>query len=605
MSEMDGLVSPIWARAARPHADEEGPSPAELGYMAHNGHSGRVFATLRRLPPARLGAYASPVVLRQGLVGGLESIRSLPPADPARPEIVALVADLVDRQLEAAGDAPSRDLLRSLLDWTRFLFGEARLREAEDIVDRALEFSVDFPDLHGRVVLEKAACLAARGDHRRAYAVLDALYSRWDLVAERGVIPEAALALGRAALFTGRVPEFKRSLFRGLRTFYVSAAARRALFDLLLRAHRGGLRLLAGPAAPGDKVVFAAHWAGFTLAGLVPPARRLIERAFLAGIYAGRYVLAPPRVRAVGREGARSALVTRAMGGIGDLLMMTPGLHALRLRLGAPVRLAVPRRYFPLFEGNDDVELLDIRDPLQPDRWPTWFNLTDCPAARGESLASPRVRRNRIELFARALGVRGRALRRMDRRPRYFVSERERAERDAFFESRSLAGREVVGIQLRADESYRDYPHMAALVRLLSRDYAVLVFTDRGEPGHEWPGVVKVVGRPLREAFALASGCSVLVSPDSAFLHLGAALGVPAVALFGPTDGRVRAADYPLARALDARDSLRCVPCWRNEDIPCALTGARASVCMGEIHPAEAAGAVRAALRDARRGAQA
>lgn len=566
--------------------------------MAHDGQSGRVFAVLQQLSPAERREYAIPSVLRQAVVGGLEALRSTPPASASRRGMVALLEDLVERYVEESKRAPSRDLLRSLLDWARFLFAEARLSEAEQAVDRALDFSLEFPDLHGRVVLEKAACIAARGDHGRAYAVLHALYSRWDLVAERGVIPDAALALGRAALLTGRVPEFKRALFAGLRTFYVSASARRVLFDLLRRAHRGGLRLLSGPADPFDKLVFAAHWTGFALTDAVPPARRVLERAFLGALYAGRYMLGRPRPR---RAAAASPLVTRAMGGIGDLLMLTPGLHALSRRVGGRVRLAVPRRYFPLFDGNDDVDLIDIHEPLDPARSPLWFNLTDCPAARSESLAAPRVRRNRIEVFARALGLRGRALRQMDRRPRYFVSQGERARRDSFFEAHGLAGRDVVGVQLRADESYRDYPHMPALVRLLARETPVLVFTNGAAAGYDAPGVVKVEGRGLREAFALASGCSVLVSPDSAFLHLAAALDVPAVALFGPTDGRVRAADYPRARALDARASLRCVPCWRNEDIPCALTGGRTSVCMGEVAPAAAAAAVRAALAGRRR----
>jgi hypothetical protein len=127
------------------------------------------------------------------------------------------------------------------------------------------------------------------------------------------------------------------------------------------------------------------------------------------------------------------------------------------------------------------------------------------------------VRRNRIEIFARAMGVRGRALRRMDRRPRYVVAPLERAQQQAFFARQGLEGRPVVGVQLRADESYRDYPHMAALVGALAREHPVLLFADGQGPGLGFPGVVMVAGRGLREAFALAAGCSVLVTPDSAF----------------------------------------------------------------------------------------
>ena len=77
---------------------------------------------------------------------------------------------------------------------------------------------------------------------------------------------------------------------------------------------------------------------------------------------------------------------------------------------------------------------------------------------------------------------------------------------------------------------------------------------------------------------AAISPYSMAVAPDSSFIHLAAALRRPAVGLFGPTDGAVRTSDYPDVRFLDVRRDLRCVPCWRNEEIPCALTGMRASV---------------------------
>ena len=324
--------TPLGVHALDPGAPV--PTPDALEYMALNGHSDRVFGVLRLLSPAQRDEYASAAVLRQGVVGGLTALRGTSAADPGRPGVVALIEELVRRQSDLETPAPSRDLLRSLLDWARFLFSEARLPEAEQAVDTALAMSVAFPDLHGRVVLEKAACLTSRGDHAGAYLLLDALYSRWDLVSDRGVIPDLALALGRAALLTGRVPEFERSLFAGLRSFYVSLAGRRALFELLRRAHRGGLRVLGGPAPAGDKIVFAAHWAALALTRWVPSARRATGRGLAGGIYAARYVLSRPGTRAPGHALERRPLVTRAMGGIGDLLMMTPGLHALWLTRG-------------------------------------------------------------------------------------------------------------------------------------------------------------------------------------------------------------------------------------------------------------------------------
>jgi ADP-heptose:LPS heptosyltransferase len=314
-----------------------------------------------------------------------------------------------------------------------------------------------------------------------------------------------------------------------------------------------------------------------------------LERGLLVGVYLGQY-MRKGRSRALLRPAAARAeariLVTRAMGGLGDLLMMTPALHALRLKSGGrPIELAVPRRFFPLFEGNEDVEVVDIHSELDPREYDRWFNLTDCPAARTESLTAPRVRRNRIEIFARALGIRGPALWRMDRRPRYFLSAADRGHRERFFAAHRLEGESVIGVQIRSDETYRDYPHMPALVKTLARDHVVLLFDSRPILGYDFANVIKVGGQGLREAAALASGCRALVAPDSSFIHLAAALRRPVVGLYGPTDGAVRTSDYPGVRFLDARRDLRCVPCWRNEEIPCALTGMRASVCLGEIGP--------------------
>jgi ADP-heptose:LPS heptosyltransferase len=150
-------------------------------------------------------------------------------------------------------------------------------------------------------------------------------------------------------------------------------------------------------------------------------------------------------------------------------------------------------------------------------------------------------------------------------------------------------------------------PHLRQIVEALTAPGSVLVFgsvipTDAGSPG-----VIPVQGLGLRESFALASGCDVLVTPDSAFFHLAGALDLPCVGLFGPTDGRVRGHDYPLARILDARRTLPCVPCWRNETTPCGLTGLRPSACLGEIAPADVVAAVRecAAGAPRRRASQA
>ena len=590
-TEMETARRPEWTEVG----DED---PAALEHMALNGQSERVHALFKRIPPQDRAPYLSACVLRQVLVGGFAAHRSLPR------DAVALrreEGDFLDETVRSfaaycgrTGIAP-RELFRSFLDWANLLFEENRLREADEYCELAVQSGVfSFPDISPRIMIQKAAVLAARGDDEAAYALLSSLYQRRDLIADRKLIPEIVFALGRASLLTGRAAFLKRLLFDGLGTFYTNLDERRTMCSLLRRTYRGALRLLLGDPGLKDKLVFAAHWTAFGLSSRLGTLRGTVERALLGAVYVNHY-WRPGRSRGRTQPAAcagHSVLVTRAMGGVGDLLMMTPGLHALRWKVGEPVSLAVPRRYFPLFEGNTDIRLVDIHAKLDPAACAQWRNQTDCPAARTEARQAPRVRRNRIEIFARALGVRGRALRRMDRKPRYFLSEADRAFRDRFLTERGIRHRHIVGVQLRADESYRDYPRMPALVEALAREHAVLLFDQRPIEEYEHEGVVKVDRYSLRQAFALLSGCDVVVAPDSAFVHASAALDVPCVALFGPTDGRIRTADYPLCRFLDARRELRCVPCWRNEEIPCALTGMKRSVCLGEIGVAQIEAAV-------------
>ncbi|MHB1025474.1 MAG: lipopolysaccharide heptosyltransferase II [Desulfobacteria bacterium] len=68
-------------------------------------------------------------------------------------------------------------------------------------------------------------------------------------------------------------------------------------------------------------------------------------------------------------------------------------------------------------------------------------------------------------------------------------------------------------------------------------------------------------GTTVRELMALLSLSSFLVTNDSGPMHIGAALGVPLVAIFGPTDWRRTSPWSPLAKVV--RVEIDCAPCRR------------------------------------------
>jgi heptosyltransferase-2 len=75
-------------------------------------------------------------------------------------------------------------------------------------------------------------------------------------------------------------------------------------------------------------------------------------------------------------------------------------------------------------------------------------------------------------------------------------------------------------------------------------------------------GVANLAGKTtVREMMALLSLSSFLVTNDSGPMHIGAALGVPLVAIFGPTDWRRTSPWSPLAKVV--RVEIDCSPCRR------------------------------------------
>ena len=150
----------------------------------------------------------------------------------------------------------------------------------------------------------------------------------------------------------------------------------------------------------------------------------------------------------------REIVVSRAMGGIGDLFVMTPGLRALSRRYSTKVKLVIDRKYFDIFRNNPHVELVDIDGPpVDVARARVWYNLTLCPAGQYEAARRPFVKRGRAQLFARGMGVGTLALYRHGWNVEYVLDDQMIAFRDAFLRDAGLGARPIVGVQPYARDS--------------------------------------------------------------------------------------------------------------------------------------------------------
>ena len=94
----------------------------------------------------------------------------------------------------------------------------------------------------------------------------------------------------------------------------------------------------------------------------------------------------------------------------------------------------------------------------------------------------------------------------------------------------------------------------------------------------------------LRDAILALATAATAVSNDSGLLHVAAALGTPAIGIFGPTSPWHWAPLNPLAATMETKAVLDCRPCHKPT---CRLGHHR---CMREIGPDEVFAATRRAL---------
>jgi len=140
----------------------------------------------------------------------------------------------------------------------------------------------------------------------------------------------------------------------------------------------------------------------------------------------------------------------------------------------------------------------------------------------------------------------------------------------------------------------------AALARaLIAEDCAVWVLGGPGEKSlaAEIIGDTQardLTGDDLRDAILALASASVAVSNDSGLLHVAAALGTPAIGIFGPTSPWHWAPLNPLAATVQAHSELPCRPCHKPV---CRLGHHR---CMRDIGSEQVLAAVRTALAAAK-----
>jgi ADP-heptose:LPS heptosyltransferase len=186
------------------------------------------------------------------------------------------------------------------------------------------------------------------------------------------------------------------------------------------------------------------------------------------------------------------------------------------------------------------------------------------------------------------------------RSPNLYLSWEDKEVGKNFFRAKGLTAEErsrVVVVHPGSGSKKKVWPleRFLDLVRYLQRHSGsrVLIVLGPAESmevqkvfqGIEWDmGPVAPIlakGLPLLELASVMHGCRLFIGNDSGITHMAAALGLPTVALFGPTDDKIWAPKGE--KVLVVRKQISCSPCSQEKFVQCQNLECLKGIEMGDL----------------------
>lgn len=283
-----------------------------------------------------------------------------------------------------------------------------------------------------------------------------------------------------------------------------------------------------------------------------------------------------------------SICLSRNCGGIGDVLMTTPLVRAVKERYPS-CRLVYATDFGYLngalpkvLEHNPYIDEIVEWNLATPEQYDAYIDLS-CPCIPYEKPGVEPI--NRIDLFAMHAQVEL-----SDKHMVYVITEEEKAWGKKWLETRNITTmNKLVMINPCASNHRRSWDIMrwqqtaAYLGQGNNSIWSIVVTHDSDYKKTKWDlkNTVEIHNYDVRHVAAILWYCDLLICPDSALLNLGQAIDKKILALFGPTDHRARCNYSPDTTVITHGPEFAEWPCWYVTDCTCKLR------CMDAIEPTE------------------
>ena len=269
-------------------------------------------------------------------------------------------------------------------------------------------------------------------------------------------------------------------------------------------------------------------------------------------------------------ENTVSVCVIRAVGGIGDVLMITPGIRALKEKYPqVKITVAVDRHrvwddsYFNLLSNAWFIH--DVIDARYVDKrkFDEVVNIS-AVCIPYERKGLPAI--NRIDLFARHLGINFLE----DPVPFLKIEEEESIWAALKIELNKISKDSlVVSFAPTSNEGKRSWSNKQASsflkeMILKSPNALILFFDFQGNFDKkllENKNILDCSSTSVREMASLIGQSDIYVGPDSGPMHIAGALGVKSIALFGSIPPEARVNYYKNHEAI-VSETVSCLGCW-------------------------------------------
>ncbi len=282
--------------------------------------------------------------------------------------------------------------------------------------------------------------------------------------------------------------------------------------------------------------------------------------------------------------------IKRRLGGIGDVLMTTPLLKAIKMTIPqCHLVYATDLKYSQgaladIIRHNPYVDQLISFHDVRDGEYDYIVDVTSTGLSQEKPGTIPP---NRIDMFADAVGIDISA----DPVPVYMVEKSERVWAKKFIKENIKSKKKLVVVQARSNDARRTWPldHVGALVDLLAEEKNIHVFLfDWGNTVERWeehkaPNVTICANMKLTEVAGIVDQSDVVVCPDSGMLHLAGALQKKIVTIFGPIPPESRCNYY--ANATVMLKKLPCQFCWYTPR--CTKSNGNKFECLTGITPKE------------------